>query len=79
MHRTESIDYTVCWGGEIDLELDGGEVKRVRAGDVVILRGSNHIWHNRSDGPCRLATVLVDAEPVTVNGKRLDASWVEHA
>lgn len=75
MHRTESLDYGICLAGECDLELDGGEVLTVRAGDVVIQRGTNHLWHNRSAAPCRVAWILLDAEPVTVGGERLGTSW----
>jgi quercetin dioxygenase-like cupin family protein len=75
MHRTESLDYGICLEGECDMELDGGDVVTVRAGDVIIQRGTNHLWHNRSDAPCRFAWILVDAEPVTVGGQRLGASW----
>jgi quercetin dioxygenase-like cupin family protein len=76
MHRTESLDYGICLEGECDMELDGGEVVTVRAGDVVIQRGTNHVWHNRSAQPCRFAWILLDAEPVEVDGQRLGASWV---
>jgi quercetin dioxygenase-like cupin family protein len=75
MHRTESLDYGICLEGECDMELDGGEVVSVRAGDVVIQRGTNHVWHNRSDKPCRFAWILLDAEPVTIGGRRLGTSW----
>ena len=75
MHRTESLDYGICLEGECDMELDGGEVVTVRAGDVIIQRGTNHRWHNRSDAPCRFAWILVDAEAATVGGERLGASW----
>jgi quercetin dioxygenase-like cupin family protein len=43
LHRTESLDYGICLEGECDMELDGGEVVTVRAGDVVIQRGTNHV------------------------------------
>ncbi len=75
MHRTESLDYGICLHGECDMELDGGEAVTVRAGDVIIQRGTNHRWHNRSDAPCRFAWILLDAEPVTVAGSRLGTSW----
>jgi quercetin dioxygenase-like cupin family protein len=75
MHRTESLDYGICLEGECDMELDGGEVVTVRAGDVVIQRGTNHVWHNRSDAPCRFAWILLDAEPVTIGDRRLNATW----
>jgi quercetin dioxygenase-like cupin family protein len=75
MHRTESLDYGICLEGECDMELDGGDIVTVRAGDVVIQRGTSHVWHNRSDAPCRFAWILLDAEPVTIGGQRLGASW----
>ena len=75
MHRTESLDYGICLEGECDMELDGGEVVTVRAGDVVVQRGTNHVWHNRSGAQCRFAWILLDAEPPTVAGRRLGASW----
>ncbi|MFZ0089304.1 MAG: cupin domain-containing protein [Solirubrobacteraceae bacterium] len=75
MHRTESLDYGICLAGECDMELDGGEVVTVHTGDVVIQRGTNHVWHNRSDAPCRFAWVLLDAEPVMIGGQRLGTSW----
>jgi quercetin dioxygenase-like cupin family protein len=75
MHRTESLDYGICLEGQCDMELDGGEVVTVRQGDVVVQRGTNHVWHNRSDVPCRFAWILLDAEPVMVGGRRLGTSW----
>src|SRR4051794_10026803 len=75
MHRTESLDYGICLEGECDMELDGGDVVTLRVGDVVIQRGTNHVWHNRSDAPCRFAWILLDAEPVEIGGRRLGASW----
>ncbi|MBV9239605.1 MAG: cupin domain-containing protein [Xanthobacteraceae bacterium] len=61
MHRTESVDYGVILSGEIYLILDEQEVL-VRAGDVVVQRGTNHAWSNRSSAPCRVAFILVDGE-----------------
>lgn len=59
MHRTETIDYGIVLEGEIVLILDEGETP-LRAGDVVIQRGTNHAWSNRSDRPCRMAFMLID-------------------
>ena len=59
MHRTESVDYGVVIEGELTLVLDEGEVL-LRAGSVVVQRGTNHAWANRSDRPCRMLFVLVD-------------------
>lgn len=63
MHRTRSIDFAVVMSGEIWSVLDEGEVL-LRRGDVLVQRGTNHAWSNRSDAPCQVAFVLVDAEPV---------------
>ncbi|MEE4349245.1 MAG: cupin domain-containing protein [Pacificimonas sp.] len=59
MHRTESIDYGIVLDGEITLIMDIGETT-VRAGDIVIQRGTNHGWANRSGKPCRVCFVLID-------------------
>jgi mannose-6-phosphate isomerase-like protein (cupin superfamily) len=61
MHRTETVDYGIVLEGEITLVMDVGETV-VRAGDIVIQRGTNHGWANRSDKTCRIAFVLIDGE-----------------
>ena len=61
MHRTETIDYAVVLSGAIDLLLDDQDV-HLKAGDVVIQRGTNHAWSNRSDKPCRMLYILIDGE-----------------
>ncbi|MGV7207645.1 cupin domain-containing protein [Oxalobacteraceae bacterium A2-2] len=58
MHRTESIDYGVVIEGELTLVLDRGEVQ-LKPGSVVVQRGTNHAWANRSGKPCRMLFVLV--------------------
>lgn len=58
MHRTESIDYGVVIDGELTLVLDDSEVK-LAPGSVVVQRGTNHAWANRSQRPCRMLFVLV--------------------
>ena len=59
MHRTESVDYGVVIEGELTLVLDEGDVQ-LRPGSVVVQRGTNHAWANRSGAPCRMLFVLVD-------------------
>ena len=59
MHRTESVDYGVVIEGELTLVLDDSEVQ-LRPGSVVVQRGTNHAWANRSGKPCRMLFVLVD-------------------
>lgn len=72
VHRTDSIDYAVVVSGEIDMQLDDSEV-HLKAGDVLVQRGTIHNWINRGNEPCIMAFVLVDAKPVTVGGKTLHA------
>jgi hypothetical protein len=62
-HKTASVDYAIVLAGEIYALMDEGEVL-LKPGDVLIQRGTNHAWSNRSDQPATLAFVLVDAEPV---------------
>src|SRR5687768_8758786 len=59
MHRTETVDYAVVLEGEIVMLLDDDEVK-LKAGDVVIQRGTNHAWSNRTDKPVKMLYVLID-------------------
>lgn len=72
-HRTDSIDYAVVISGEIDMELDGGRVVHLKAGDVLVQRGTVHNWVNKGTAPCVIAFTLVGAKPVTVGGKTLEA------
>ena len=60
MHRTETLDYGIVLEGEITLVLDTAELV-IRAGEVVIQRGSNHAWSNRSGQSCRMAFFMIDA------------------
>ena len=62
-HMTDTVDYAVCLEGEIWAVLDDGETL-MRPGDVLIQRGTYHAWANRSDRLCRVAFVLIDAEPL---------------
>jgi mannose-6-phosphate isomerase-like protein (cupin superfamily) len=59
MHRTESVDYGIVIEGELTLVLDDSEVQ-LKPGSVVIQRGTNHAWANRSQAPCRMLFVLID-------------------
>jgi quercetin dioxygenase-like cupin family protein len=59
MHRTETVDYAVVLEGEIVMLLDEEEV-HLKAGDVVIQRGTNHAWSNRSNKPAKMLYVLID-------------------
>jgi quercetin dioxygenase-like cupin family protein len=72
-HRTESVDYAAVLSGEIDMELDGSSV-HLRAGDVLVQRGTIHNWVNRGTEPCIIAFVLIAAAPVDRAGHLLGAT-----
>lgn len=72
-HRTDSIDYAVVMSGEIDMELEG-EVVHLKAGDVLVQRGTMHTWINKGSEPCTIAFVLIDAKSVEVGGRVLHAT-----
>ena len=65
MHRTRTVDYAIVLSGEIWAVMDVGETL-MRAGDCLIQRGTNHAWSNRSDKPCLVAFVLIDAKPLAM-------------
>jgi mannose-6-phosphate isomerase-like protein (cupin superfamily) len=61
MHRTDSLDYAIILSGEVYMLLDNEEDDvLLKAGDVVIQRGTNHAWANRGTVPCVIVFVLVD-------------------
>jgi quercetin dioxygenase-like cupin family protein len=72
MHRTNSLDYGIVISGKLELELDDGEKTLLGPGDIVIQRGTMHLWRNPSDSEvCRIVFVLTEATPVEVNGQPL--------
>jgi quercetin dioxygenase-like cupin family protein len=76
MHRTVSIDYAIVLEGTVGLELDSGDTTHVSAGEVIVQRGTNHIWFNDTDEPCVIAWILIDAEPVKVGDQTLEATHI---
>jgi quercetin dioxygenase-like cupin family protein len=71
-HRTDSIDYIVVMAGEIDMDLDG-TVVHLKAGDVMVQRGTIHNWINNGKESCILGVILIDGKPVSAGGKVLNA------
>jgi uncharacterized cupin superfamily protein len=61
MHRTEAVDYGIVIDGELTLVLDDSEVP-LKPGSVVIQRGTNHAWANRSGKPCRMLFIQIDGQ-----------------
>ena len=63
MHRTQTVDYIIVLKGEIWAIMETGE-KLLKAGDILIQRGTNHSWSVRTSEPCIIAAVLVNAKPL---------------
>ncbi len=72
MHRTSSIDYGIVMSGHVELELDDGNKTLLGPGDIVIQRGTIHLWRNPSDSEvCRIVFVLIEAKPYVHEGTPL--------
>jgi quercetin dioxygenase-like cupin family protein len=72
MHRTSSIDFGIVMRGHVELELDDRLVTEVGPGDIVVQRGTMHLWRNRSETEaCRIVFVLIEASAAVVNGLEL--------
>ena len=65
MHRTETIDYVIVIEGDIEMDMDNSTVK-LKQGDIMVQRGTNHAWANRSNKRARVAFVLVDGQPLGI-------------
>ncbi|MBV1868958.1 MAG: cupin domain-containing protein [Marinosulfonomonas sp.] len=61
-HQTDTLDYAVCLFGEVDAVLDA-ETCTMKAGDILIQRGTMHNWINRSQAPARLLFAMLDGTP----------------
>lgn len=59
MHTTDTVDYAIVLQGEIVAVMDEGEAL-MKAGDILIQRGTAHAWENRSTEMARIAFILID-------------------
>jgi mannose-6-phosphate isomerase-like protein (cupin superfamily) len=69
MHKTSTVDYIVVLKGEIYAIMEKGE-KHLKAGDILVQRGTNHSWSVRGNEPCIVAAILVSAKPVGAAPKK---------
>lgn len=74
MHRTETLDYGIVTEGEVVLVLDNEEVQ-LKRGDIVVQRGTNHAWSNRTQEMARMVFILLDGKFAA----ELNTSQGEHA
>lgn len=61
MHRTDTVDYAIILEGEIWAIMDENETL-MKTGDILIQRGTNHAWANRSNKTARICFVLLDGQ-----------------
>jgi quercetin dioxygenase-like cupin family protein len=70
MHRSNSIDYGIILSGQVELEVDDGASTLLGPGDIVVQRGTIHLWRNPSDSvPCRIVFVLTEAKAYVHDGR----------
>ena len=68
MHTTATIDYIIVLKGEIVAIMETGETL-LKAGDILVQRGTNHSWSVRGDKPCIIAAILIGAKPLGLAAK----------
>ncbi len=69
MHRTGTVDYIIVLKDEIYAVMEKGETL-LKAGDVLIQRGTMHSWSVRSNEPCIVAAILVNAKPLSFSKEK---------
>jgi mannose-6-phosphate isomerase-like protein (cupin superfamily) len=62
MHRTNTVDYSIVWDGEMWLELDDRQTIRLERGDVVVQNGTRHAWRNKGSKPTTMLFFLNGAK-----------------
>ncbi|MBC8642768.1 cupin domain-containing protein [Caballeronia sp. EK] len=62
MHTTQTLDYGVVLSGEIHLELDNGQMRKLKPKDFVVQRATRHAWRNLSAEPATVLFVLLGSK-----------------
>ncbi len=76
MHQTISIDHDVMLEGEVELILDSGETRLLKAGDMIVQRGTMHAWRNASETKwARFFAAVQPIEQLEINGKKLELEF----
>jgi quercetin dioxygenase-like cupin family protein len=72
-HRALTLGIGTVCEGEVELRLSETEARVLRPGDVAVNRGAMHRWRNTSsERPARMLFVMLDVEPIVVNGRPLE-------
>ena len=62
MHKTNTVDYSLVYDGEIWLELDDAKTIHLKRGDVVVQNGTRHAWRNKGATPVTMLFFLNGAK-----------------
>ncbi|MGK2915460.1 MAG: cupin domain-containing protein [Porticoccaceae bacterium] len=60
-HITQTTDIIIVLEGEVYSMMETGETL-LKAGDVLIQRGTNHAWSNRSGKVTKIAAIMINAK-----------------
>jgi quercetin dioxygenase-like cupin family protein len=76
MHQTLSVDYGIVLAGEVELTLESGEKRVIKAGDTIIQRATMHQWRNLHETEwCRMVFIMMPTEELVVGGKKLEEEY----
>jgi mannose-6-phosphate isomerase-like protein (cupin superfamily) len=67
MHKTNTVDYSLVFDGEIWLELDDGKTVHLKKGDVVVQNGTRHAWRNNGPNPVTMLFFMNGAKAIGLN------------
>ena len=62
MHKTNTVDYSIVFDGEMWLELDDAKTVHLKRGDVVVQNGTRHAWRNKGAQPVTMLFFLNGAK-----------------
>jgi mannose-6-phosphate isomerase-like protein (cupin superfamily) len=58
MHKTNTVDCSVVYDGEVWMELDDSETLHLKRGDMVVQKGTRHAWRNKGTKPVTMLFFL---------------------
>ncbi|TVY83959.1 hypothetical protein LSUE1_G001923 [Lachnellula suecica] len=69
-NRALCLGYGIIIEGTLEIELDSGEKRLMKRGDISVNRATIHTWRNMSQTePARVLYILLPIEPLKINGE----------
>ncbi|KAI5119783.1 hypothetical protein M0805_009254 [Coniferiporia weirii] len=75
LHRTVTLDYCIVMHGSVALLLEDDKRVHLKAGDVVVQRGTVHGWLNEGSDWSRMYAVVLPSQKVKIADKELEAEF----